>query len=295
MINAKNWPLLKEKASLYIALTRLNKPVGIFLLLWPTLSALWLAAEGHPSWKLVVIFTLGVTLMRSAGCIINDIADRHLDRKVRRTRNRPLALQRLTVGEALIAFILLILCAFLLVLLTNKLTVLLSIAALCLACTYPFMKRFTNFPQLVLGIAFAMGIPMAFSAHQNTVPHIAWLFFLSTTLWTVAYDTIYAMMDREDDIHAGIKSTAILFGEQDRMIVSLLQALTIVGFFLVGQRAELSGIYYLGLIAMLLNFCWQHWLMHTPSTDNYFKAFVFNTWAGASLYLGIVAHYLFFY
>lgn len=280
--------LIKQKTLLYLDLTRFNRPVGIFLLLWPTLSALWLAANGTPKRQLIIIFTLGVIFMRSAGCIINDITDRNLDRKVQRTQTRPLAQQKLTVGEALAVFVVLILIAFLLVLLTNTLTIQLSFIALGLACTYPLMKRITHFPQLVLGIAFAMGIPMAFSAQSNKIPNTAWLLFLSTILWTIAYDTIYALMDREDDIVANIKSTAILFGDQDQLIIGFLQALTLLGLILLGLQASLSLIYFFGLMIIAANFAYQHKLIQLNTTSSFLQAFSMNSLAGACLFLSVM-------
>ena len=214
---------MRGKAIHYIHLMRLEKPIGILLLLWPTLSALWIAAEGIPDPLILVVFILGVIVMRSAGCVINDYADRHIDGNVTRTINRPLVMGVITERQALTTFFILAVLAFLLVLLLNTLTMLLSIVALFLAATYPFMKRYTSLPQVYLGMAFGWAIPMAFAAQLNTVPLVAWLLFVANILWSTIYDTFYAMADRDDDRLIGVKSTAILFGDDDKMITSILQ------------------------------------------------------------------------
>ena len=225
----------------YLQLTRLDRPIGILLLLWPTLMALWIAAEGLPDIKLLLIFTLGVVLMRSAGCAINDFADRDLDGDVWRTENRPLATGVLKPWQAMATFIVLAFLAFVLVLQLNTLTIALSLVALVLAFCYPFMKRYTYLPQLVLGMAFGWAIPMAFAAQTGSVPLIAWLLFIGNIIWTTVYDTFYAMADRTDDVKAGIKSTAILFGEDDRLIQGILQGLFVLVMILTGQQLALGG------------------------------------------------------
>ena len=252
---------LHPRAKDYIELMRLDRPIGTYLLLWPTLWALWLAAEGVPNLDTLIIFVLGVILMRAAGCVINDYADRDFDGHVERTRERPLATGRISARQALIAFAVLVGLSGLLVLLTNALTIQLAFVGVGLAALYPFCKRFTFYPQVVLGAAFSWAIPMAFAAQANSLPMPLWLLFIANLLWTVAYDTEYAMCDREDDLRIGIKSTAILFGDADRLIIGLLQGLTLVCLLLVGARFGLGLYYYLGLLGMTLGFAWQHWLM----------------------------------
>lgn len=275
----------------FIQLGRLDRPIGIYLLLWPTLWALWIAAEGHPSFKLIFIFITGVVLTRTAGCIVNDWADRDLDGQVSRTANRPLATGRVSGKEALAVAAVIMLLAFVLVLYTNTFTILLSFGALALACSYPFMKRYTYLPQLVLGAAFAWAIPMAFAAVGETVPLHAWLIYLATLSWTMAYDTLYAMVDREDDLQAGIKSTAILFGDADLVMVGILNALALLALWLLGSRLELSVWYDLGLICAALLLAWQLWQCRERDTDVCFKAFLHNHWVGAVVFAGIFLHY----
>ena len=250
---------LHPRAKDYIELMRLDRPIGTYLLLWPTLWALWLAAEGVPDISTLIIFVLGVILMRAAGCVINDYADRDFDGHVERTRERPLATGRISARQALIAFAVLVGLSGLLVLLTNALTIQLAFVGVGLAALYPFCKRFTFYPQVVHGAAFSWAIPMAFAAQAGTLPMPLWLLFIANLLWTVAYDTEYAMCDREDDLRIGIKSTAILFGDADRLIIGLLQGLTLVCLLLVGARFGLGLYYYLGLLGMTLGFAWQHW------------------------------------
>ena len=232
-----------SKLKLYLQLIRFDKPIGTLLLLWPTLCALWLAAEGMPEPKLLAIFLLGTFLTRSAGCIINDLADRHVDGAVQRTSNRPLVIGTVSEKEALTLFIVLMLLAFALVLFTNALTIQLSLVAVILASSYPFMKRYTHLPQVVLGAAFSWGIPMAFAAQTGALPPALWLLYCANLLWTVAYDTEYAMVDRDDDILIGVKSSAILFGRHDRLIVGLLQVLTLCTLWLTGQQFGLGWPY----------------------------------------------------
>ncbi len=275
----------------YIALTRLDRPIGVFLLLWPTLWALWIAAQGLPDTRILVVFVLGVILMRSAGCVINDIADRNFDLHVERTRQRPLTAGRISVRAALILFALLCMAAFLLVMQTNTLTVLLAVAGLPLAIIYPFMKRYTHLPQVVLGAAFGWAVPMAFAAQTGTVPQLAWLLFTTTVLWATVYDTMYAMVDREDDRVLGLKSTAILFGDADRVIIGFLQLMVLSCLVMIGNQAEL-GLYYfiaLGLAAVL--FAYQQLLIRFRGRDACFQAFLNNNWFGMLIWLGIVLDY----
>ena len=278
----------REKFSTYVRLTRLNRPIGIYLVLWPTLWALWLASDGKPDWHLLLIFVLGCVIMRSAGCVINDFADRGFDGHVERTKQRPLATGEVGEREAIILFAALSLIAFLLVLFTNQLTLYLSFGAIALAFTYPFMKRHTHLPQVVLGAAFAWGIPMAFAAQTNTLPATAWLLYTAVILWTVTYDTFYAMVDREDDLKIGVKSTAILFGEQDRVITATLQVLTIFTLYLVGQRFELGLPYNISVLVAALLFGYQQFLIRHREPGPSFAAFLNNNWVGMVIFIGIV-------
>lgn len=283
----------KDKWRQYSLLMRLDKPIGTFLLLWPTLWALWIAAEGLPPLWILLVFCLGVFLMRSAGCVINDYADRDFDAHVERTRNRPLAQNKVTTREALSLFFLLVLVAFALALTLNWFAVSLSFVAIGLAASYPFMKRYTYFPQVILGAAFAWSIPMAFAAIQDKLPLIVWVIYTSTVLWVLAYDTLYGMVDREDDLRLGLKSTAILFGEMDLVMVGVIQALFLTGMYLVGEQLEF-GIYYYGawVIALLL-VAIQMWRCRTRDRQECFNAFLNNNYVGLVLFLGIVLHFQF--
>ncbi|MCJ8338512.1 MAG: 4-hydroxybenzoate octaprenyltransferase [Pseudomonadales bacterium] len=284
---------LKNRLNIYITLTRFDKPIGSYLLLWPTLWALWIASDGNPDLTLIIVFTLGVFLTRSAGCVINDVADRKIDGKVKRTANRPLAKGLISTKEAVALFILLMGSAFLLVLLTtNSMTVYLSFIALGLALLYPFMKRYTQLPQLVLGAAFGFGIPMAFTATGEQLPLLAWLLYFAKIFWTIAYDTMYAMVDRDDDLKIGVKSTAILFGQQDRLINGILQMLTLALLICVGLIANLGSIYYLGLLGMACLFVYQQYLIKDRDRDLCFKAFLNNHYAGLLVFIAIVLDYL---
>lgn len=277
----------RRKLPVYLRLTRLNRPIGTFLLLWPTLWALWLAAGGVPDWDLLIIFVLGVFLMRSAGCVINDYADRNFDGHVKRTRERPLATGEASPKEALILFGGLCTLAFLLVLLTDSFTVKLSFGGVALAFCYPFMKRYTHLPQVVLGAAFAWAIPMAFSAQRGSLGTDVWLLYTAALLWTVVYDTLYAMVDRDDDVRIGIKSTAVLFGDADRAIIGVLQGLVLLVLLLVGSQAELGLFYYLGLLAMAALFVYQQHLARYRAREGCFKAFLNNNWAGFAVFAGL--------
>ncbi len=271
----------------YLVLMRMDRPIGALLLLWPTWWALWLAAGGTPPWSLLIIFTVGVFLMRSAGCVINDYADRKLDPQVARTAGRPIACGRIAPRAALKLFVALLALAFALVLLTNRLTVLLSFAGAALAAVYPFTKRYTSLPQVVLGAAFGWAIPMAFAAVQGTVPALGWLLFLANVLWSTIYDTEYAMVDRDDDIKAGARSTAILFGDADLAILGVLIAALLLTLLLVGTRAALAWPWYLALLAALGQFVWQLWSMRRREPAQCFRAFRQNNWLGLTLWLGL--------
>lgn len=275
----------------YAILMRLNRPIGILLLLWPTLWALWIAGQGYPDVLVTTVFVLGVILMRSAGCVINDYADRNIDPHVKRTRERPLATKRVTEKEALILFVTLCLIAFGLVLLMNIFTIALSVIAALLAAIYPFMKRYTHFPQVFLGAAFGWSIPMAFAAQTGEIPLIAWLLFVINLLWTVVYDTLYAIVDREDDLLIGVKSTAILFGKADKTIVATLQIIVILLLLYLGQLISASYLYYMGIFIAAILAIYQQWLIKDREPAKCFQAFLNNNWFGAAVFVGIVGHY----
>ncbi len=277
----------------YVQLTRLDKPIGIWLLLWPTLWALWIASHGRPDPRLFIIFVLGTVLMRSAGCAINDYADRSFDPRVERTKGRPLAAGRITTIEALLLFAVLSLTALALVLQLNRMTLLFALAGAALAVTYPFIKRFLSVPQMYLGITFGWGIPMAFAAELERVPRVAWLLLLANMLWVTVYDTMYAMVDRNDDLQIGVRSTAILFGDSDRHIIAVLQAMTLFSLYLVGGMMRMSSWYYAGLIAGAIFFVHHLWLIRTRDRANCFRAFLNNHYFGMSVFLGIALNYQF--
>lgn len=282
---------LKERLLAYVHLMRADKPIGTYLLLWPTLWALWIAADGMPPLHLLLIFSLGVFLTRSAGCVINDYADRHIDGHVKRTHQRPLPSGRVTEREALLLFAGLMLVSFLLVLLTNTMTILMSFGGLALAFVYPFMKRYTHLPQVVLGAAFGWAIPMAFTAVQEQLPLTAWLLYAAKLLWTVAYDTQYAMVDRDDDLKIGVKSTAVLFGRYDKLMVGLLQLAALGLLVWVGQLEQLGLWYYLGLLAALGFFIYQQWLIRHRERMPCFRAFLNNHYAELAVLIGLIGHY----
>ncbi len=271
----------------YLKLIRFDRPIGTLLLLWPALWALWLAAGGIPPIKYLVIFSLGVFLMRSAGCVINDIADRKFDSKVERTKNRPLAKNQLPVLNAMIFFVVLMLCAVVLLIFLNELSVKVALVAAFFAITYPFMKRYTYLPQIYLGIAFALSIPMAYAQIQNTIPAEAWLLFIINIFWTTAYDTMYAMVDREDDEKIGVKSTAILFGDLDIVITSVIQAMMLLALLLLGKKLGLNMYYYWSLLVVFVLFIYQNKLLRSRDVKNYFKAFLNNNWVGLILFIGV--------
>lgn len=283
--------LQKAHIPAYLRLMRADRPVGTWLLLWPTLWSLWIAAEGLPSIANLVIFCLGVFLMRSAGCVINDYADRNIDGHVERTRNRPLPSGELTEMEALYLFCLLCAAAFLLVLLTNWLTVGLSFVGVLLAAIYPFMKRYTYFPQVALGAAFSWSVVMAFAAERNSLPKEAWLIYIAVLLWTVTYDTFYAMVDRDDDLEIGVKSTAILFGDYDRLITSFLQLFVVFVLMLMGYQFKLGVFFFLGTVAVAGFFGYQQILIADRNRKGCFEAFLNNQWVGLVVFISIVADY----
>ena len=279
------------KASYWIAVSRLDKPIGIYLLLWPTLWALWIAAEGFPGWHLLGVFVLGTVLTRSAGCVINDVADRNFDGQVERTVGRPLVTGELKVEEALMFMGALLTGALVLVLTTNWLTILLAFFAALVAGLYPFMKRYTYLPQVVLGVAFSFGIPMSFAAVNNDIPQIAWLLVTANVLWTVAYDTEYAMVDREDDLKVGIKSTAILFGDMDKMIIAMLQLIFVGILLILPRHIPLDWMFYAGVVTGGLLLTYQQHLIRNRSREGCFKAFQHNHWVGLAIFIGILSSY----
>ena len=281
-------PLFSRWRDFY-QLARMDRPIGTYLLLWPTLWALWLAADGTPSFHNFVVFSLGVILTRSAGCVINDWADRDYDGDVKRTENRPLVMGKVKPNEAVIFAGVMFLVAFFLVLTTNFYTVGLSVVGLMLACLYPFAKRFTHLPQVVLGAAFSWSIPMAFAAETGTINNHAWLLFFANLLWIVAYDTQYAMVDRDDDLKIGIKSTAILFGELDNFMIVLFQTLSLITLVLLSIQLEFAWPFYITLILALTGFVRQYLLTRDRERENCFKAFLSNHWIGAALFLGFTA------
>jgi 4-hydroxybenzoate polyprenyltransferase len=272
---------------------RLDRPIGIWLLLWPTLWALWIAADGRPNSEVFVVLAIGTILVRSAGCVINDFADRKIDPHVQRTANRPLAAGEVAPAEALILFAGLMLIALGLVLTMNRLTVLLAMGGAALAVVYPFSKRFFSAPQFVLGLAFAWGVPMAFAAQLGSVPRMGWLLFLAAIIWVVVYDTQYAMADRDEDLHIGVRSTAILFGDLDRVFVALLQGLLLASLVLAGRSAELGVWYYGGVVVAALFALYQQHLIKDRDAGNCMRAFLNNAWLGASVFCGIVLDYVF--
>lgn len=282
---------LHPRAWDFIQLARIDKPIGIYLLLWPTLWALWVAGDGAPSLGNVVIFVLGVFMMRAAGCVINDFADRKVDGHVKRTEQRPLVSGRVRSREALVFFAVLVAASFALVLCTNATTVWLSFGGLLIAFCYPFMKRYTHYPQVVLGAAFSWGMPMAFTAETGHVPAAAWLLYLANLAWTVAYDTYYAMTDRDDDLRIGVKSTAILFGNSDRLIIAILQGLMVACLLLAGVRFGLGGWFHLGIAVAVGCFIWQSWKTRRRERMACFEAFLHNHWAGLAIFVGLALDY----
>lgn len=272
----------------YIQLMRLDRRIGIYLLLWPTLWSLWVAAEGLPPLDILCVLIAGVVVMRTAGCVINDYTDRDLDGHVERTRDRPIAAGRIGKVEALTLFTLLTMVALGLVMYLNKLTIMMSVVGILLTVSYPFMKRYHYLPQVHLGIAFAWAVPMAYTAVTNEIPSIGtWLIFLATVLWTTAYDTMYAMADREDDLKIGIKSSAILFGDLDKAIIGLLQIMFLTCLYLIGKDLQLGKTWYLGLLAASILFLYQQFLLRLRQPEDCFRAFLNNNLVGLVIFLGL--------
>lgn len=282
----------RQKIPHFVALTRLDSPIGIYLLLWPMLWALWFAAKGVPNLDVLFIFVLGTILTRSAGCAINDYADRDFDGHVERTQTRPLATGVLKPSEALLVAGALMLIAFILVLFTNTLTIAMSFAALLLAFTYPFAKRYTYLPQVILGAAFGFAIPMAFAAQTNAVPHTAWWLFGTAVLWSVAYDTLYAIADRPDDLKIGVKSSAILFGKYDLTIVGIIQCVVLISLAFIGQHYDRGIVYFTGLIAASGFVIYQLWIARDRESTKCVQAFLNNSWLGMTVFIGLVIDYI---
>jgi 4-hydroxybenzoate polyprenyltransferase len=280
------------RAKPFFELMRLDKPVGIYLLLWPTLWALWVAAKGIPDFSVLVIFILGVIFMRSAGCVINDYADRKVDGHVERTQNRPLITGAVTSKQALVLFFSLLAASFILVLFTNTLTIQLSFAGAALAAIYPYMKRHTHLPQIFLGAAFSWAIPMAFAAQADELPKYVWLIYMANLSWTVAYDTMYAMVDRDDDIKIGVKSTAILFADADKLMIGILQGITIFCLLLLGSELALNAFYYLGLLVAIALMVYQQVLIRARDRAGCFAGFINSHWVGVAVWLGLILAYL---
>ncbi|HIE4391272.1 TPA: 4-hydroxybenzoate octaprenyltransferase [Serratia liquefaciens] len=289
--NTLEGSVIQSKWQAYSHLMRIDKPIGTLLLLWPTLWALWLAGKGVPSLSILLVFVVGVFLMRAAGCVVNDYADRAVDGHVKRTAGRPMPSGRVSEKEAKILFVVLVLISFALVLTLNAMTIWLSLAALALAWAYPFMKRVTHLPQFVLGAAFGWGIPMAYAAVSESLPLSCWLLLLANICWTVAYDTLYAMVDRDDDLKIGVKSTAILFGRYDKLIVGLLQFATLLLMLWVGYLAQLSGAFYWSLLLAGALFIHQQKQIVGRERDACFKAFLDNNYVGLVLFIGIALSY----
>ena len=288
---ALNYTDLGQKLPHFVALTRLNRPIGIYLLMWPMLWALWFAAKGIPRLDVLLIFVLGTVLTRSAGCAINDYADRNFDAHVARTRARPLATGALSARDALLATAVLLGVSFLLVLLTNALTIQLSLVAAALAIAYPFAKRYTHWPQIVLGAAFGFAVPMAYAAQTNAVPAQAWWLYLAAILWALAYDTLYAMADRDDDLKIGIKSTAILFGRYDLLIVGVLQVIVIALLTFIGWQDGRGIVYFLSLLSAFGFIGYQLWIARERNPARCVQAFLNNNWLGMTVFAGLVLDY----
>jgi 4-hydroxybenzoate polyprenyltransferase len=284
--------MISTKAKAYWQLMRMDKPIGSLLLLWPALWALVIAAEGMPDLLVLVVFTLGVVMMRSAGCVINDFADRKVDGHVERTKGRPLPSGMVSSKEALGLFLFLALASFVLVLTMNTLTIQLSFVGVALAFIYPFMKRYTHLPQLFLGLAFSWSIPMAFAAQANALPPVVWFLFVINALWTIAYDTQYAMVDREDDLKIGIKSTAILFGKRDKLIIGVLQLTTLLMLMGLGYSYQLGASFYWSLLAVSALFVYQQWLIRHRERPLCFQAFLNNNYVGMAVTVGLLSAFL---
>jgi len=276
----------------YWLLTRMHKPIGSLLLLWPMYWALWIASHGRPDISVFIVFTLGVVLMRSAGCVINDYADRKIDPHVSRTKERPLATGQVSSTEALQLFFVLLLISLLLVLLMNTLTLYLSLGAVLLAALYPFTKRHTHLPQVFLGMAFGWAIPMVFAAQTNSVPPLAWLIFVAAVIWAVVYDTMYAMVDRDDDLKIGVKSTAVLFGDLDKVLIGFFQLLFFIALIMIGQKAELGTPYFVSIFVALMFAVYHQMLIKEREPAKCMKAFLNNNWLGFAVFVGIAVDYV---
>ncbi len=289
--NTPRYQHIIDRLEQYACLIRLDRPIGVYLLLWPTLWALWIAAKGWPDASVLFVFVTGVFLMRSAGCAINDFADREIDPHVERTKDRPLAAGRITEKETLIVFASLTITAFVLVLFMNALTIYMSFVGIALAASYPFMKRYHYMPQVHLGAAFGWAAPMAFTAQANEITPVTWLLFMATVLWATAYDTMYAMADIKDDLKIGVKSTAILFGEADKIIIAALQVLLILDLILIGRQSELGLYYYLGLSIATGLAIYQQYLIKDRVPQLCIKAFLNNNWFGLTVFVGLFIDY----
>ncbi len=278
----------------YGRLARVDRPIGTWLLLWPTLWALWVAGGGRPHQKVLIVFALGVVLMRAAGCVINDFADRDIDPHVKRTRERPLAARRVSPTEALVLFVVLAAAALYLVTRLNIFTVKLAVIGAALTVSYPFVKRFFPLPQLYLGISFGgWSVPMAFAAQRGSLPRIAWVLYIAAAIWAAAYDTMYAMVDREDDITIGIKSSAILFADMDRLLIGVMQALMLFALVLAGRDMGFGNWYYAGLVTAGLLFLYQQWLIRAREPTACLRAFLNNNYVGMAIFIGILLQYVY--
>ena len=281
-----------DKISAYTQLMRFDRPIGILLLLWPTLWALWIAAEGFPDVKNFLVFCAGVVIMRAAGCVINDYADRDFDGHVKRTQTRPIPAGLVTPSEALVLFSLLLLLAFLLVLTLNQKTLYLAFVGAALTLLYPFAKRFTWFPQVMLGITFGWSIPMAFAAENRPLSELTWLIYFTNLIWIIVYDTIYAMVDRKDDIKVGIRSTAILFGDADKLLIGVMQVMVVIGLTIIGLQLEFGWVYFSALMFAITLFAGQQMLIRKRDPDDCFRAFLNNNYVGLAIFIGILIEYL---
>jgi 4-hydroxybenzoate polyprenyltransferase len=287
------WRRYQNRIRDLFEVARLHRPIGIWLLLWPVLWAIWIAGAAHPSPKVLVIFVLGTVAMRSAGCVINDLADRDFDPYVKRTRDRPIASRRLAPWEAVAWFLVLIACALALVLQLDAKTIRMSVIGAALAVTYPFFKRFFPLPQFYLGVAFSWGVPMVFMAETGVIPRVAWIIFFAGIIWAAIYDTMYAMVDREDDLKIGVKSSAIVFGDMDKLIIGLLQALMLFTLYLVGTNMEFGQWYNTGLLGAAVFFAWQQWKIRERKPASCFLAFQNNQYVGLAVFVGILLEYTF--
>jgi 4-hydroxybenzoate polyprenyltransferase len=287
------WYRLYRRLEEYALLMRLDRPIGIYLLLWPALWALWIAGNGQPDPKILVVFVAGVIVMRSAGCIINDFADRDLDPQVKRTRGRPLAARRVTPSEALLLFVLTVALALWLVTRLDPYTIGLAVIGALLAVSYPFVKRYFPLPQLYLGLAFGWAVPMAFAAQSGVIPRVGWVLFVATVVWAAVYDTMYAMVDREDDIKIGVKSSAILFADMDRTIVFAMQAMMLFALVLAGRSMQFGPWYYAGVAVAAFFFLIQQWLIRTREPARCFRAFLNNHYVGMAIFVGILMEYVY--